>query len=73
MAWDETIGGRRSAAMREVRVRTAGAPSFGESVVLAPDAGVYPVLAATNAGIVAVWTTPGEQSAVKARVVPWSR
>jgi hypothetical protein len=73
VAWDEPVDGRRTAAMREVRVRTAGAPSFGDVVVLSPDAAVYPVPAATNKGIVAVWTAPGEQSAVKARFVPDSR
>ena len=68
-AWDESVEGRRVAAMREIRVRTGGAPSFGEIVVLSPDAGLYPVLAATNTGIVAVWTAPGQPSTVKARVI----
>ena len=70
VAWDESTGGRRVAAMREVRVQTGGAPSFGEVVMLSPDPGTYPVLAATNRGILAVWTTPGEGSSVKARLIP---
>ena len=71
VAWDELIEGRRVAAAREVKVQPDGTATFGEPIELATgESGVYPVLAASNRGLVAVWTTgSGEQSAVRARTL----
>jgi hypothetical protein len=69
VAWDESAGQRRVAAMREVRILGGREPTFGEIVVLSPDGGMYPVLAATSSGVVAAWATGGSQSTVHVRVV----
>ena len=61
--------GRRNAVARVLTRGADGSPTFGEVITLDTDgAAVYPVLAATSRGLVAVWTTgSGEQSAVRAR------
>jgi hypothetical protein len=71
VAWDELIEGRRVAAAREVKVQPDGTAMFGDPIDLATgESGVYPVLAASDQGLVAVWTTgSGEQSAVRARTL----
>jgi hypothetical protein len=70
VAWDETIGGRRVAALREVKLRPNRAPAFGDIVRLSSEgATMYPVLAATDAGLLAVWTTAGDGSRVHARAI----
>ena len=70
VAWDETIGGRRVAVLREVRTQPNGATSFGDAVTLSPNGpSMYPVLAATDKGLVAVWTTGDDPSRVEARTV----
>ena len=66
VAWDEGVDGRRVAALRELRLADGGAPSFGDVVMLAGDGpAAYPTLAATDRGLVAVWTTGGNQSRVE--------
>jgi hypothetical protein len=71
VAWDESLSGRRTAAMREVRLNPSGAPTFGNAVMLSTSgAAMYPVLAATNRGLVAVWTVSGDPSRVEARLIP---
>jgi hypothetical protein len=69
VAWDELVQGRRNAVARVLTRGADGSPTFGEVITLDTDgAAVYPVLAATSRGLVAVWTTgSGEQSAVRAR------
>jgi hypothetical protein len=70
VAWDEFVGGRRVAAARELKVPQNGDVTFGPLVELAPEsAAMYPVLAATDKAIVAVWTTGGETPSVALRVV----
>ena len=70
VAWDETVRGQRVSAMREVRPRAGAEPTFGGIVTLAESGpAVYPVIAATNNGLVAVWTTGGEQSRVQVRAI----
>ena len=71
VAWDELIDGRRVASAREVKVQSNGTATFGEPIDLAPgESAVYPVLAATDQSLVAVWTTgSGEQSTVHARTL----
>jgi hypothetical protein len=71
VAWDEAVNGRRVAAMREVRIQKTRRPVFGELVTLSSSSpGTYPVLAATEKGLVAVWTAGGNPSRVEARVIP---
>lgn len=70
VAWDENVYGRQVAAMREIRVSPAGSPSFGDIVTLSSgDSGTYPVIAPTDAGVFAVWTSGGSPSRVEARLV----
>jgi hypothetical protein len=69
VAWDEAIGGRRVAAARELKV-ASDRVDFGPVVTLAPEGpAMYPVLAATGAGMLAVWTTGGDASVVRVRAV----
>jgi hypothetical protein len=69
IAWDETVNGQRVAALRELK---AGAqPTFGEVVTLdTAGPAIYPALAATTAGLVAVWTAGGDVSRVQSRTIP---
>jgi hypothetical protein len=70
VAWDENLKGQRVAAARELKIGSNQAVSFGGVVTLAPEGpAMYPVLAATDRGLVAVWTTGGEASVVRARAV----
>jgi hypothetical protein len=70
VAWDEVIDGQRVASARELRLRAGQDPSFGELMTLSPGgAAMYPVLAATDSGFVAVWTTGGDPSRVEARTM----
>jgi hypothetical protein len=71
VAWDELVQGRRNAVARVLTRGADGSATFGEVITLDTDgSAVYPVLAATTRGLVAVWTTgSGEQSAVRARVL----
>jgi hypothetical protein len=67
IAWDETINGQRLAAMRELKAQAA----FGEVVTLdSAGPAMYPALAATTEGLVAVWTAGGELSRVQSRTIP---
>jgi hypothetical protein len=71
VAWDEAVNGRRTAAARTLNRDSNGRVSFGEIATLASDgASTYPVLAATDQGVIAVWTTGGEASVVRARTLP---
>jgi hypothetical protein len=71
VAWDELIEGRRVAAVRELKLRPRLEVEFGNVVTLSSDGpSMYPVLAATRAGVLAVWTTGGEPSLIRARVIP---
>jgi hypothetical protein len=71
VAWDENVDGRRTGGVREVRPAANGESAFGPIAILAPgDVALYPVLAATDKGLVAVWTTGGEHAQVLARVLP---
>ena len=43
---------------------------FGDIVMLSPKGdAVYPVLAATDAGLVAVWTTGGDPTRIEVRTL----
>ena len=69
VAWDERVDGRRVAALRELRA-VSGEVRFGEVVRLTADGpAMYPVLAATGDGLVAVWTTGGTPSSVASRAI----
>ena len=70
VAWDEGVNGQRLAVVRELRLTANGTAMFGEPVVLGGSGPAsYPVLAATDAGFVAVWTAGTEQSRIEARVL----
>jgi hypothetical protein len=70
VAWDEFVAGRRVAAVRRVAAAASGTITFGNVVRLSDDgASTYPVLAATNTGILAVWATSGDRSVVKVRPI----
>ncbi len=56
VAWDEVINGRRVATARELRRSSDQRIAFAEPVTLAPQSSsMYPVLAGTDGGFVAVW------------------
>ena len=58
------------AAMRELRSQPDSEPTFGPILTLAQNGpAMYPVLAATTKGLVAAWTTGGEQSRVFVRSI----
>ena len=63
VSWDEVAGGTRMAVLRELR-RDADRVSFGDAVTLAAQGpAVYPVVASTASGLVAVWTAGSGESA----------
>ena len=69
VAWDELLDGRRVAAARALLPTGQGA-TFGPVLTLSGDGpAMYPVLAATDAGLVAVWTTGGDASVIQVRVL----
>jgi hypothetical protein len=69
VAWDEVIKGQRVAAARELKAGPDGA-DFGPIVTMSPEGpAMYPVLAGTDAGMVAVWTTGGDASVIRTRIV----
>ena len=70
VAWDELIQGRRVAALRRVTTKIDDAPVLGEIVKLAADGNAsHPVIATTSAGVLAAWTTGGDDSQVRAGFV----
>ena len=66
IAWDEAIGGVRTAAARSVSIRN-GVAGFGNITKLADGPSTYPVIAPTPDGWLAVWTTGGATPTVRAR------
>ncbi len=57
VAWDEVVSGVRRALVQHITVDRRGRATFGTPTDLGADApGVYPVLAATPRGLLAVWT-----------------
>jgi hypothetical protein len=74
VAWDERRDGRSVASLRVVSRTGAGQPAIGPSVAVSPDGDAsYPVLAATDSGVVAVWTTGGPAPSAWARVIALPR
>jgi len=70
VAWDEPLNGRRVAAAREVTWQSGQRVDFGRVITLSPGGpAMYPVLAATGSGLVAVWTTGGDASVIQARAI----
>jgi hypothetical protein len=69
VAWDEVVKGARTAAAREVR-HAGSRIDFGPTITI-DEAGsaMYPMLAATEDGWIAVWTTGGTLSMVRGRVL----
>lgn len=72
VAWDEFTEGLRVALAREVKVVKGQPVEFGPVVRITPAGpSTYPVLAATAAGILAVWSTGGDTPSIAARTLPW--
>jgi hypothetical protein len=69
VAWDEAVSGERVAAAREIRLQSDRAPEFGGVVRLSPASAMYPVLAATDEGLLAVWTSGEDPSHVEVRTI----
>ena len=68
IAWDEVVGGVRTAAARQISIRN-GKAEFGDVVKFADGSSSYPVLAATPRGWVAVWSTAGPTSVIRAALL----
>jgi hypothetical protein len=69
VAWDEVVKGARTAAAREIR-HAGSKIDVGPTITMDQAGGaMYPVLAATNDGWNAVWTTGGTSSTVRGRVL----
>jgi nitroreductase len=67
VAWDERVDSHVAAA-REVKLQPGGAVTFGDAVMLSQTGpATYPVLAATNRGLVAAWATGGDASRIDVR------
>lgn len=74
VAWDERRDGMSVASLRSVSNRGAGDPIIGPAIPVSADgAATYPVLAATDKGIVAVWSTGGASPSAWARVIELPR
>jgi hypothetical protein len=71
VAWDESVNGRRTAVVRELRREAGDRVAFGEPVTLATqEPAVYPVLAPTSSGLVAAWTAgSGDWSTIAVRTL----
>jgi hypothetical protein len=65
IAWDEVVGGVRTAAGRHISIHN-GKAEFGDIVKFADGSSSYPVLAATPRGWVAVWSIGGPTSVIRA-------
>ena len=68
VAWDEVMGGVRTAAGRQISIRN-GRIAFGDVVKFADGSASYPVLATTPRGWVAVWSTGGSTSVVHVKML----
>jgi hypothetical protein len=51
-------------------VRQGGSVEFGNPIRLSEDAATYPVLAAVDGGLLAVWATGGPASTIRVARVP---
>jgi hypothetical protein len=70
VAWDERRDGQSIAALRVLTAGIAGEPVMGPVASIALEGpSAYPVLAATDRGIVAVWTTGGATPSAWARQI----
>jgi hypothetical protein len=69
IAWDEVVGGVRTAAGRLVSTKN-GHIDFADIVRFADGASSYPVIAPTSKGWFAVWSTGGAASTVRGRLLP---
>jgi hypothetical protein len=70
VAWDEAVERRRVAAARELILNAARKVDFAPVVTLSADeAATYPALAATDRGLLAVWTSGGDASVIQARTI----
>lgn len=68
IAWDEVIGGVRTAAGREVS-RQNGSVEFGPVVRFSDGVSTYPVIAASSRGWLAVWSSGGPASVIRVKML----
>jgi len=70
VAWDEAADGQRVAAARRVIVKPSGDVEFAPIITLSSDGpAMYPALAATERGLLAVWSTVGDVPVIRARTI----
>ena len=70
VAWDESANGERVAIAREVKDQPTPGLEVGPLVRLSTDGpALYPVMAATPSGLLAVWASGGPASVVRARAI----
>ena len=68
IAWDEVVGGVRTAAGRHISIR-GGRAELGDVMKFAEGSSSYPVLAATPRGWVAVWGTGDPTSVIRTKMM----
>ncbi len=68
IAWDEVIGGIRTAGAREVSIRR-GRAEFSGLTKFAEGTSTYPVVAPTSRGWLAVWSTGGATALIRATIL----
>jgi hypothetical protein len=70
VAWDEVVDGQRVAAARQLMVKPDQQADFTPVITISSDGpAMYPAIAATYRGLLAVWSTIGEASVIRARTI----
>jgi hypothetical protein len=70
VAWDEDVAGVRVAAVRTMKPGAGGRLEFGESVRVTLDgAADHPVIAATDRGLLVVWSSSDDRTRVRGRML----
>jgi hypothetical protein len=67
VAWEESVGGRRVSAMREVKAGAGSTTPFGQPVTIAAEGANHPVIAPMATGVIAAWATGGDASRIAIR------
>jgi hypothetical protein len=71
VVWEEQAGGTRRVALGRSTPGAAGSIRFGRQIISGDTPAVYPVVAATEGGIVAAWTSgPAGRTVLHTAVVP---
>jgi hypothetical protein len=70
VAWDEVAGDQRVVAARPIVVQADRPVNFAPVITLSSDGpAMYPALAATARGVLAVWSTAGDASVIRTRTM----